>query len=322
MNSMLLIAVDARSKWPEVAITSSKTSKTIEALRAMFSTHGLPSQIVSDNGPQFLSTEFKPFLQMNGIQHLTSAQYHPRTNGLAERFVRTMKESFKNDRSTASLQYKLDTFLLKYRNCPHATTGNSPAVMLMGRPLRCHLGLLKPEIAKGVMKEAKSHHGHARHLRQFSVGDKVLARSHGRGDPWAVRIVTKQTGPLSYQIQCGSSVWHRHVDQLKRCDLPLTDVHPKTSTPSLETSLIPLDNSSASQSIPSIEPSPSEQLKEASLLQVNKEVDSKVNKEPTTVGFAKDPVSSTTLQTENFTERSRPVRNQKPSGRLKDFMLN
>ena len=132
MNSSFLIEVDTHSKWPEVAIISSTTSaKTIEALRAMFSTHGLPNQIVSDNGTQFVSTEFKTFLQKNGIQHLTSAPYHPGTNGLAERFARTVKASLKNDRSTASLQYKLHAFLLKYRNCLHAATGNSPAVMLM-----------------------------------------------------------------------------------------------------------------------------------------------------------------------------------------------
>ena len=44
----------------------------------LFATHGL---IVSDNAPAFTSEEFKRFVQMNGI---TSAPYHPATNGLAE----------------------------------------------------------------------------------------------------------------------------------------------------------------------------------------------------------------------------------------------
>ena len=149
MNSTFLVAVDTHSKWPEVyTMSSTKSSKTIEVLRTMFATHGLPTQIASDNGSHLVSEEFETFLKMNGIQHLTSAPYHPRTYGLAERFVRTMKEALKNDKGNASLRYKLDTFLMKYRNCPHTTTGNSPAVMLMGPPLRCRLDLLKPDITR------------------------------------------------------------------------------------------------------------------------------------------------------------------------------
>ena len=48
------LVVDAYSKWPEVAVMSSATSeKTINVLRTMFAQHGLPEQLVSDNGPQF-----------------------------------------------------------------------------------------------------------------------------------------------------------------------------------------------------------------------------------------------------------------------------
>ena len=83
-NSMFLVAVDAR---PEVYIISSTASpNTIEVLRTMFATHGLPTQVVSDSSSQLVSEEFETFLKMNGIQHLTSPPYHPRTNGLAERF--------------------------------------------------------------------------------------------------------------------------------------------------------------------------------------------------------------------------------------------
>ena len=61
----------------------------------IFATHGLPERIVTDNGPQFCSQEFKEFLKVNGIQHAFSAPYHPATNGEAERFVQTFKHSMK-----------------------------------------------------------------------------------------------------------------------------------------------------------------------------------------------------------------------------------
>ena len=63
-----LVAVDAHSKWPEVEImTSTTASKTIDVLRRMFAAHGLPEQIVSDNGPQFVSEEFAAFMRANKI---------------------------------------------------------------------------------------------------------------------------------------------------------------------------------------------------------------------------------------------------------------
>ena len=65
---MLLVIIDAHSKWPEIIEMSSTTSSaTIRALRTLFATYGLPHQIVSDNGPQFSSTEFVDFLKRNGI---------------------------------------------------------------------------------------------------------------------------------------------------------------------------------------------------------------------------------------------------------------
>lgn len=106
MNSMFLVAVDALSKWPDVYIMSSTTSsKTIKELRNMSVTHALPTQI--DNGSQLVLEEFETFLEMNGIQHLTSAPYHPRTNGFAESFVRTMREALKNEKANTSPRYKL-----------------------------------------------------------------------------------------------------------------------------------------------------------------------------------------------------------------------
>lgn len=95
-DRMFPVAVYAYSKWPEVAIMrSTTTEKTIEALGEMFSRFGSPTQLVSDNGTQLVSQEMDAFLQANGVQHIKSAPYHPTTNGLAGRFVQTMKHALK-----------------------------------------------------------------------------------------------------------------------------------------------------------------------------------------------------------------------------------
>ena len=96
MNHMFLVLVDAYSKWLDVQVMQSiTTAKTIDKLNKIFSTHGLPQKIVTDNGPSFTSDEFKRYMQANGIKHITSAPYHPAANGLAERAVQTMKQGIR-----------------------------------------------------------------------------------------------------------------------------------------------------------------------------------------------------------------------------------
>ena len=50
---------------------------------------------MSDNGSNFVSSEFKSFLQKNGIKHIISAPCHPSTNRLVERAVQTFKQGMK-----------------------------------------------------------------------------------------------------------------------------------------------------------------------------------------------------------------------------------
>ena len=78
MGNNYLLVVDAHSKWGEVIEVSTTTSvKTIETLRQLFARYSLPSQLVSDNGPQFISKEFEQFMKSNGIRHTRSTPYHP-----------------------------------------------------------------------------------------------------------------------------------------------------------------------------------------------------------------------------------------------------
>ncbi|XP_062716357.1 uncharacterized protein LOC134291919 [Aedes albopictus] len=71
-----LVTVDAYSKWPEIFPTKSITSKaTINLLRSLFANKGMPEVLVSDNGTQFTSAEFKEFCNENGVEHVTTAPF-------------------------------------------------------------------------------------------------------------------------------------------------------------------------------------------------------------------------------------------------------
>ena len=221
-GSMFLVVVDAHSKWPEVIpMKSTSSAKTIEVLRNLFARFGIPQQIVSDNGPQFVSEEFQLFAKANGIRHITSAPYHPATNGLAERSVQTFKRALRSmSESSSSVREKLAKFLMAYRNTPHATTGESPAMLMIKRPLRTRLDLVKPSLNKKMenkqMKQIlQSAIAKRSQPQQLVVGDTVLARDY-RGDlKWRSGLVVQQTGPLMYKVQVAPDmIWRRHIEQL------------------------------------------------------------------------------------------------------------
>lgn len=216
---MFLVLVDAHSKWMEVVPVHAATSTvTIEKLRAIFATHGLPERVVTDNGSVFTSADFEYFMQQNGITHVRTAPYHPASNGLAERAVQTFKRGIER-LSAGSLETKLSRFLFKYRITPHATTGRSPSELLLGRQPRSRLDLLHPDTAARVQeRQARQKYGHDKHTRAraFQVGDRVYVRNFTGTPTWIPGTIQDQTGPVSFRVQLsGGRIRKRHVDHMR-----------------------------------------------------------------------------------------------------------
>ena len=220
-DKMFLICVDAHSKWPEVIEMSKTTAnRTIVELRRLFSAYGLPEQIVTDNGPQFTSDEFSLFLRTNGVKHIRCSPYHPASNGLAERFVRTFKEAMKAGRADSlPLQHRLANFLLTYRTTPHATTNEPPCVLFLGRNSRTRLDLLRPDRERTVTnKQAHQKNQHDLHSRYrvIAVGQRVFVRNLQSKLPWLPGRVIQTLGPVSVLIKLEDGrVWKRHIDHVK-----------------------------------------------------------------------------------------------------------
>lgn len=76
-------------------MNSTTATATIEVLRTTSAHYGLPESIVSDNCPQFCSSEFAQFCNTYGIHYVRVAPYHPSSNGLAEHAIQTFKNGFK-----------------------------------------------------------------------------------------------------------------------------------------------------------------------------------------------------------------------------------
>ena len=146
----------------------------------MFSRYGVPDVLVSDNRPQFSSSEFATFATK---WHTTSSPHYPQSNGKAENAVKTVKRLFTKCRETGQSEFLA---LLDWRNTPSEGIGTSPSQRFLGRRCKTLLpisgSLLKPrypveEDAQAInsQKERQQYYydQHVKPLKPLKVGDAV-----------------------------------------------------------------------------------------------------------------------------------------------------
>ena len=92
-----LLVTDYHSKYPVVTNLSNTKCETVaKAISSTFSLFGPPQEIVTNNGPQYIGKPFEQMCWKWNVQHTTSSPRYPRSNGLAERTVRSVKTSSRN----------------------------------------------------------------------------------------------------------------------------------------------------------------------------------------------------------------------------------
>ena len=251
---MILVIIDAHSKWIEAICTATATSSAvIEELRTLFSQFGIPETIVSDNGTCFVSTEFEAFLSDNGIKHVTSAPYHPSSNGLAERAVQVVKRGLRKV-TKGTMRSRLAKILFAYRLTPQTTTGISPGELLLGRRPRSRLDLLKPHTADRVERkqiQQKERHDLRAKGRELKVGDNVFVRNYHRGERWLPGVIKRKTGPVSFVVQLTDGRDRRcHQDQLRRRTVTSEDSDDSEEPPPESSVIVPEFGTSYSPATP------------------------------------------------------------------------
>ena len=219
-GKMLLVVVDAYSKWPEVWITPSTSAQvTIDHLRMSFATHGLPEVVVSDNAGCFAGEEFKTFLACNGIRQRFTPPRHPASNGEVENVVKIVKLALK--KRTGSLLVRLTRWLYTYRNLPHSATGQTPAELLLRRKPRTHLDIMLSEGKSGGRDGVPP-------TRSFKTGDPVyVTEIGGSASRWLPATVTAVDGrSVNVRLRDGR-VFRRHIDHVRpRARSLVTDPEP------------------------------------------------------------------------------------------------
>ena len=192
-----------------------------------------------------MSQRFKGWLDSINVKHLpATTMYHHQTNGLIERFNRTLEQMIRtNTEDIADWDASLDKILSSYSTTPHRVTKKSPFAVLFGTAPRIPVDdlagldsqqteLNREEIRQGVKAkiEREASNAKLRYDEERAVGHRNMAPEPTDGGKLAPRfkgsyLAEKTDSPWNYNISDrnrNSKVVH--VDQLKVCvnqEIPL-----------------------------------------------------------------------------------------------------
>lgn len=145
-HKYILCMVDQHTRWAEaVPITSLTAKATCEALLTIFMRTGIPNVIASDNGTNFNAQLTQEFEKRMGSSPRFSTPLYPQSNGLVERFNKTLKGMLRHAirEDLRNWHTKIPFILWAYREVPNRTTGVAPFQLLYGRRPEGPLSILK-----------------------------------------------------------------------------------------------------------------------------------------------------------------------------------
>lgn len=209
-----MVIVDYTSRWIDFKeLQSTSSQAVIRVLCEIFATHGIPSVVVSDNGPQYASQEFKEFAKDWGFTHVTSSPLYPQANGEAERAVQTAKNILRKNANPY-------LGLLAYRSAP-IHNGKTPSQILMSRMLKTTLPSVRENLEPSVVNKEQFRDSEEKYRQKFAEnydkrhkvvalpalnpGDKVFIRDSGRHG----EIQERLNSPRSYKVSTDNGATYR-----------------------------------------------------------------------------------------------------------------
>jgi len=204
-------------------------------MKDVFAQFGAPKEVVSDNGPQFISEEFRDLAARFRFNHVTSSPYLPNANGEAERAVQTAK------RILSQRDHWLG--LMIYRDTPIAATGHSPSQLKLGRHIRTTMPvlpstlepswpdresvLLRDQATKESYAEHYNHRHGVRPLQPLQPGERVVMKNDNqKGWKQSGVISGAADTPRSYVVQTETRTTRRNRRHLQPA-VPTTGTTPK-----------------------------------------------------------------------------------------------
>ena len=180
-NWFVLVKVDYATRYPEaISLRTVGAEQVAEALLCFFSSVGIPVEILTDQGSNFISKLLKAVYYMMGIKPICTSLYYHQTDGLVELFNQTLKAILRRSAEEGKDWDKLLSYMLfAYREVRQETTGFSHFELLYGREVRETMDVIR-EIWEADVSSGKSVVG-GRNERKIRSDGRVSKGKCGEG---------------------------------------------------------------------------------------------------------------------------------------------
>jgi hypothetical protein len=136
-SKYIIVATDYYTKWVEARALPNKTASAAAGFiyEEIICRHGAPQELLSDQGREFVNEVVDQICHLFEIRRRITTPYHPQTNGLTERFNRTLINAlgkFCQQHVDCEWDEFLPSVLFAYRMMTHSTTGHIPFFLLHG----------------------------------------------------------------------------------------------------------------------------------------------------------------------------------------------
>ena len=197
-NKYVLVVEDYFTKWVEAyAIPDEKAETVAQTFVSEFvSRFGVPVKLHSDKGRNFESRTFAEMCDILGIRKTRTTPYNPKSDGMIERFKRTllgmisvMIDPHKRQRDWDE---KVKFATSAYRATPHESTGETPDMLMLGREILLPVDLTTRVNSKD--EKVSETTDYALHLREHMQTAHERAREHLRASARRQKKCDKKTG--------------------------------------------------------------------------------------------------------------------------------
>ncbi|GFS05268.1 Gypsy retrotransposon integrase-like protein 1 [Elysia marginata] len=188
-HRFILTLIDYATRYAKaVPLCKINTETVAEALVDIYSRLGVPEEVLSDQGTQFMSDCMKEVCRLLGIKQRVTTPYHPMCNGLVERFNATLKTCLRrlcNEQPRQWHRY-INPLLFAYREVPQESTHFAPLELLYGRTVRGPMYVLRELWTKNIEEpEVKTSHEYVLNLRErlddtLKIAREELEKAQGR----------------------------------------------------------------------------------------------------------------------------------------------
>jgi len=216
-NEYIIVLVDYFTKWVEAEAVKSVTSQdVVEFLVKVFSRHGAPEVVTTDNGPQFTSDYTKIFLDLYDVYVKFVSTYHPESNGLTEN---RNKEIGKYLRLLSSKNKEWDQVLpvalWALRTTKNSVTKHSSFELLYGRLDHQPFELLINNQRKDKLNKSDDEVYLEKFVDHYNWIQEACQNVKNANQYWATRREERNSMNQATNLEIGDKVYVRNFSRTK-----------------------------------------------------------------------------------------------------------